>query len=605
MSYIIFCLVTVLSVLSVDTDLRKTALKSTAPSDEILRIDIDKDGKPDILERWWNGKRVRWLDENGDMLPTDTRGDQVADVMQIDKNDDGLYDSALDINIKWVDNDGDGRADLQAFVTQGREWSNNNWNPGESHWMVFVDVEKDGVLGWLDWEKYDFGNDNWGYTGLTNWLPDYNGDSVFLKIHRPPQSLPDPRLNWENPFAFFDLDNDGASEMAIRWLDPVPALDKDKTNLSGVLNEAFATFDVDNDSTRGNETDYDLSLRGAGGPGIPYRSFVHKYPALKGNPKFDPCFQWNNWRQIDELIYMPHEKSFDSFFNARWGSMYFVFDEDDDDHRWERVEMYYPMHGFGGPKEIDLYSTKKWRRSNYAELAMVAPGERPGIAGHPQADSLGDRGEFDEDNSGGGKLYVGVFDRKLHLAGAEWGAWIVDKNGEFHGGNKTPSPKPLATRVEEVVKYTDTDNNGFLDTVEYDYDGDRTIDFRVSLLDYRTPGGPGPDVATVFDVHKEGWKGLNGLFTTIANQSFQEALTVYRAAWRRGLTTPEIDKLASASAIGERHDHAYWLKEKIFREIRARVRAAKLDALEKDLTRSYYLGQFDAYARLIAQVPGK
>jgi hypothetical protein len=59
--------------------------------------------------------------------------------------------------------------------------------------------------------------------------------------------------------------------------------------------------------------------------------------------------------------------------------MYFVFDEDDDDHRWERVEMYYPMHGFGGPKEIDLYSTKKWRRSNYAELAMAAPGERPGI----------------------------------------------------------------------------------------------------------------------------------------------------------------------------------------------------------------------------------
>ena len=43
---------------------------------------------------------------------------------------------------------------------------------------------------------------------------------------------------------------------------------------------------------------------------------------------------------------------------------------------------------------------------------------------------------------------------------------------------------------------------------------------------------------------------------------------VYRAAWRRGLTTPEIDKLASASAIGERYDHGYWLKEKIFREIR-------------------------------------
>ena len=584
-------------------DLRKTALKSTTPSDEIVRLDIDHDGKPDILERWWNGKRVRWLDENGDMLPTDTRGDQVGDVMQIDKNGDGLYDSETDINIKWADNDGDGRADLQAFVTQGREWSNGKFDPAESHWMVFIDVEKDGVLGWLDWTKFDFGNDNWGYTDKTDWLPDYNGDAIFLKVHRPPQSLPDPRLNWENPFAFYDFDGDGASEMAMRWLDPVPALDKDgHTNLSGVLSEAFVTFDLDNDSTKGNETDYDMSLRGAGGPGVPYRQFVHKYPALKGNPKFDGCFQWNNWRQIDELMYMPHEKSYDAFFNARWATMYFVFDEDDDDHRWERVEMYYPMHGFGGPKDIDLYSTKKWRRGNYAELAMAGPDEKPGISGHPQADSLGDRGEFDEDNSGGGKLYVGVFDRKLHLAGAEWGAWTVDKNGEFHGGSKTPSPKPIAPRVEEVVKYTDTDNNGFLDTIEYDYDGDRTIDLRVSLLDYRTSSNPHPDVVPLIDTQKERWQGLNVLFGKIASQSFQEALLVYHAAWRRGLTTPEMDKLASASTIGERYDHGYWLKEKLFREIRARVRGTQL---EKDLTRLYYTGQFEEYARRIAEVPAR
>ena len=571
-------------------------------SDEIVRLDINHDSKPDILECWWNGKRVRWLDENGDMLPTDTRGDQVGDVMQIDKNGDGIYDSATDINIKWADNDRDGRADLQAFVTQGRAWSNGTFDPAESHWMVFIDVEKDGVLGWLDWEKYDFGNDNWGYTGTTDWLPDYNGNAVFLKVHRPPQSLPDPRLNWENPFAFYDFDGDGVSEMAIRWLDPVPPLDKDVTRLSGVLSEAFATFDVDNDSTKGNETDYDMSLRGAGGPGIPYRQFAHKYPALKGNPKFDACFQWNNWRQIDELMYMPHEKGYDEFFKARWATMYFVFDEDDDDHRWERVEMYYPMHGFGGPKEIDPYSTKKWRRSNYAELAMVGPNEKPGISGHPQADSLGDRGEFDEDNSGGGKLYVGVFDRKLHLAGAEWGAWTVDKNAEYHGGSKTPSPKPLAPRVEEVVKYTDTDQNGFLDTIEYDYDGDRTIDLRVSLLDYRSASNPHPDVVQLIDTHKEGWKGLNALFGQIASQSFQEGLMIYRAAWRRGLTTPEIDKLASASAIGERYDHGYWLKEKIFRQIRARIRNTPL---EKDLTRLYYTGQFEEYTRRIAQVPAQ
>jgi hypothetical protein len=595
-------------------DFRKTALKSATPSDEIVRVDVNNDGRPDIIERWWNGKRVRWLDENGDMLPTDTRGDQVADVLQIDKNGDGLYDGPLDINVKWADNDGDGKADMQVWVTQPPEWGPDKFSASEAHWMIFIDVEKDGVLGYLDWEKFDFANANWGYTGTTNWLPDYNGDAIFLKVHRPPQSLPDPRLNWENPFAFFDFDGDGLSEMTMRWLDPVPPLDKDVTKLTGVLNEAFVTFDLDNDSTKGNETDYDMSLRGAGGPGVPYRNFVHKYPALKGNTKFDDCFKWNNWRRIDELMYMPHEKSYDAFFNAGWTSLYLVFDEDDDDHRWERVEMYYPMHGFGGPKDIDIYSTKRWRRSNYAEENMVAPNERPGLGGHPQADSLGDRGEFDEDNSGGGKLYVGVFDRKLHLAGAEWGAWTVDKNGEFHGGVKTPSPKPSATRVEEVVKYTDTDNNGFLDTVEYDYDGDRKIDLRFSLLDYRSSSQPHPDVVPLVDTHKEGWKGLNALFTSIANQSWQEALTVYRAAWRRGLTTPEIDKLAFASSIGERYDHGYWLKEKVFRQLRTQLnkarqtepaRVAAFDAMEKDLVRLYYLGNFDEYARRIAEVPGR
>jgi len=612
---LVFLIITSLSCLAQQNipDLRKTALKSPTPNDEIVRLDIDHDGKPDILERWWNGKRVRWLDENHDMLPTDTRGDQVGDVLQIDINGDGLYDGPNDMNIKWADNDHDGRADLEAVVTQPPEWGPDKWSVTDAHWMIFIDVEKDSVLGWVDWTKFDFGDDNWGYTGCCDWLPDYNGDAIFLKVHRPPQSLPDPRLNWENPFAFYDFDNDGLSEMAMRWLDAVPPLEKDKTNLTGVLSEAFVTFDIDNDSTKGNETDYDMSLRGAGGPGVPYRSMVHKYPALKGDPRFNDCFQWNNWRQIDELMYMPHDKSYDAFFTAGWKTMYFVFDEDDDDHRWERVEMYYPMHGFGGPKDIDIYSTKRWRRGNYAEQNMVNEGEKPGLDGHPQSDSLGDRGEFDEDNSGNGKLYVGVFDRKLHLAGAEWGAWTVDKNAEFHGGIKTPSPKPLASHVEEVVKYTDTDNNGFLDTIEYDYDGDRKVDFKVSLLDYKTASNPHPDVVPLIDTQKEGWKGLNALFTRIANDSFQEGLMVYRAAWRRGLTTPEIDKLASAGAIGERYDHGYWLKEKIFRQIRARLqqvrqsdpsKASTWDRLQKDLARLYYTGQFYEYVKLIAEVPG-
>jgi hypothetical protein len=135
----------------------------------------------------------------------------------------------------------------------------------------------------------------------------------------------------------------------------------------------------------------------------------------------------------------------------------------------------------------------------------------------------------------------------------------------------------------------------------------------VSLLDYRTPGGPAPDQAPIIDTRAAGWKGLHEAYTKLANQSWQEALAVYRAAWRRGLTTPEMDRLANAGSVAERHANAYWIKEKAFREIRARLTAARaaspaqaaaLDGLEKDLTRLYYLGRFDEYVRKVALVPG-
>src|SRR5262245_45206970 len=74
-------------------DWRRSALRSPTPDDEIVREDVDGDGRPDVLERWWNGKRVRWLDENGDLRPTDMRGDPVGDVLQVDMNADGIYDS--------------------------------------------------------------------------------------------------------------------------------------------------------------------------------------------------------------------------------------------------------------------------------------------------------------------------------------------------------------------------------------------------------------------------------------------------------------------------------------------------------------------------------
>src|SRR5687768_13959988 len=116
---------------------------------QIVRVDLDEDGDPDVLEHWWNGKRARWIDENDDMKASDVRGDTSMDAVQIDRDGDGYYDGPEDLNIKWADDDGDGRADVQLFAANPRADA-TKISSGTSHWMVYVDVDKDGVNGYVD-----------------------------------------------------------------------------------------------------------------------------------------------------------------------------------------------------------------------------------------------------------------------------------------------------------------------------------------------------------------------------------------------------------------------------------------------------------------------
>lgn len=570
--------------------LRHSALQPTEAPGDVIRTDVDHDGDPDIIECWWNGKRSRWFDENDNMSPMDTRGDNADDAVQIDRDGDGFYDGPGDMNVKWVDEDGDGDPDLQ-LVAMNPSLSQKSLYAGESHWMVFVDVDDDNVNGYIDWQKFTF--ENWKITGKGNFSPDYNGDSAFLKEHLPPAFITDPRYNWENPFAFYDMDGDGVTEMAIRLLDDAiknPASDGSDRNdestgwhFDGKIEEAFNTFDLDNDSQKGNEMDYDLTLKfdsRSDDTRWDYSRYVHKTPGMRAPDWVLPFFRFTNWRTIGELIYVPQDKAFDELYRHRYRNAWLTFDEDDDDHRWERVELYYPQG--------DPYSTARGSAEKGGGLDL-----------HPQSDSLGDRGEWDMDFSGGGRLYVGAWDQKIHLAGAERGAWTVDRNAAFWGswpvaGDSSPE---TARKVGEVVRYRDTDGNGFLDEVTYDYDGDQTVDLRISLLDYATKRNPHPDVHRLFSPARLKWNGLHTLYTEISNRSFQDALTLYRAAWRKGLNTPEMDTLSTASSTAEKYAHGYWLKEELFRALDARLASRPEDRAE--LRRLYFTGQLAELGRFI------
>ena len=545
---------------------RKSQL-SDKPSDEIIFTDVTGDGKPDILERWWNGKRCRWFDGNGDMTENDKLGDIVSDTLQIDMNGDGYYDGPEDMNVKWVDNTGDGKADMQIIVINAREGDEMKW-AGLSHYMVFFDTDLDNVMAYMDWDNFHFAC--WAHTGRCNFMPDYNGNSVFLKTHMMPKALSDARLNWENPFAFYDMTGDGLTNMAVRYLDNPPS--------NGKIDIVQIGFDIDASASVGNEMDYDMSLEFADSK-YNYEHFVHSFPAMKAADWQLKYFQHTEWLVIDELKFVPHEKAYDVAFQIDWSRCLFVFDEDNDDNRWERVELYYPN---------DPYAV---RTSNSYEQPRFGR-DRP-ITSHPQSDTLGDRGEFDSDNSGKGKLYISKWDRRLHLYGAEWGVWLLDREAEYFGAAATPrgSSDKMAEKVEEVVLYYDTDGNGFIDLVEFDYNGDRVPDLTINLLDY------GTDVYELHDPAELGWEGLHKLFKENAAASWDEAYELYRAFWRTGLSKKSIDDLAFASSTWDMYYNGWRLKEAIYRSLLNNLKSNP-DAV-KQLHRYYFGGDFEGMAEWI------
>jgi rhamnogalacturonyl hydrolase YesR len=557
---------------------RRSRLQLDNPlSGEVVRIDADGDGDPDILETWWNWKCSRWFDENDDMKEIDLRGDMVDDSVQIDRDGDGYYDGPDDMNIDWVDNDNDGDADLQVIAINPSK-TQPAIQAASSHYMIFEDVDDDNVHGYINWENFDF--PCWRFTGKGNFSPDYNGNSIFLKEHLPAFAISDPRYNWENPFAFYDFDDDGATEMAIRFCDGKIQDSDSQWHYDGLLEESFVTYDLDNDAQRNNEMDYDMTLRFADGKKLDYNRFINKFPKLKAADWILPYFRYTNWRMIDELVYVPHGKCYDEIFKPEWGRVWLVFDEDDDDHRWERVEMYYPG---------DPYITSRWGEN-----------KGRGLPGHPQSDTLGDRGEYDEDYSGKGKLYIGKWDGKIHLYGAEWGAWLVDYGARYWGswpvtGDSSPE---RADKVEELIQYYDTNENGFFDRITYDYDGDKKVDFEVSLLKYKDEKNPEPDKCEIIEPSAEKWQGMHELFQEISEKSWQEALFLYRVIWKKGLNTAELDDLAICSSTNEKYEHAFWLKEKILRRILPRIDGKNSESVLK----FYYTGDIKGLALFLDEL---
>lgn len=558
----------------------------TADKSNITYEDIDGDGKPEIIRTTiLDNIPIIWIDDDGDMEYGDLEGDTDNDCLLVDLNKDGIFGGPEDISIDWVDTDNDGIADIQFVISNGKSDARYGYD-FTSDYMCVIDIEKDDIKNFVDWN--DIVLRCWEHNGHANFFQDYHGNTLFLKMHASSFRINDTRYNWENPFIFYDYDNDNLSEMAIRMLDipyfrPGPGKEPDKrfdlvdkeidVIYSQKITWVSIAWDLDNDNGQGNEFDFDMTLhfRGAG---FDYSDQVHKFNNLRGLPAADKYLYDPRWRQMTELIYPDEKVSYNMIFQkGKWDQCWFVFDEDDDCNRWERVELYQPL---------DLFK---------------AGSRNGGLDNNQQSDAAGDRGEFDLDNSGKGKLYISPIDGRIHLYGADRGAWRIDqKAAYFQGYGGLYPPMKVKERLHPnpdswaTVKYTDTDNNGFFDKIEYDIDGDTIFEETISLRELGID-----DKGELFDTASGKYEDFRNLFQTSTEEIWRRAQDALAVANKMKLNTSWYAFWKQPRTPAEKYSYGFWLNFYIYKDLQHIARINNDEKTEKDLDKAYYSGDYSGF----------
>ncbi len=526
----------------------------------VYYFDLNGDGQPDMLRTVSSGGlRVQWIDDNGNMKIGDISGDLSDDCIMVDRNGDGQYGAEGDIVIDWVDTNCDGKADVQIIA----EYPVDTTEKHQGHYMLVFDTDRDNIFNYIDWNTFNLRC--WLHHGESDFYEDYHGNSTFLKVHNSPALLNDIRLNWENPFRFIDSDNDGLTEMTIRLCDKGGSPSGDR-NPNGRIDWAAISVDMDNDNSPGNPFDLDLTINYTSKDGSSYIKYTHVYEKLRGLADADCLFMDPAWRRNTELIFPAGDECFDFIFkDSRWDSVNFTFDEDDDCRRWERVELYQPL---------DLYSIG------------AANG---GLDNHRQSDATGDRGEWDTDNSGGGNLYVSPMDGKIHLYGAEWGAWRIDQNaGSYQGMGGIydfygPGRMQKEFSGSPVVKYEDEDGNGFFDKMSFDWDSDGIFDEVISLLDLGLN-----DTAAILYTSDFRVRQYNKLFSHVARKMWRQAKAAVKVARRIGVENGWYSLYGSPKSTWQKYDHGFWLQLYLYHDIVDFARRNGDSSLEEQAARAYF-----------------
>ena len=221
--------------------------------------------------------------------------------------------------------------------------------------------------------------------------------------------------------------------------------------------------------------------------------------------------------------------------------------------------------------------------------------EKGGLDHNKQADAAGDRGEFDLDNSGKGQLYVGAFDGRIHLFGAEWGAWRIDQlaySFQGFGGNYERWGRDRLQREPSkfaTVRYEDTDRNGYIDQIQYDLDGDKSYEDIVSLRDLGID-----DRRPLYQTGDKAYSDHRMLFRKVAEDMWKRAQLAIRVAEQEGIDTNWYNFYKRPMSLHQRYEFGYWLGFYLYQDLRHQARQANDAAKVRRIDRAYYSGDWSA-----------
>lgn len=601
--------------------------------------DLNHDGIPDTLIIIWNGKTIAFVSDDG-KLPWSTTDEgrdwnayfnkafnvgkeppQTWSEMRahwgnytilVDRDDCGRFDSQSDFYYKALDLNGDGAPEAEYY----------HLFPGTMPWSnkLHFNLSGERDMSFLNWATF-FYDDEQRYLPGGKYIMNVHGNGFFLNSYSS-----QTQHAWENPIAWYDFDFDGRTNMVMRAADThqTPAEVDVNQPYRGDLSEFEMAFELNGNTSknRWHSLDMQITYYQYDGVGPSYRNYVDEISKIKGLPEARFLSEkLLSTRQEPIRKYFPYMDGYKigAEFDG-WAGVWMIFDEDDDDCRWEEM--------FGKHESWVQYS-----------------------------DRIGDRIEVDSDFGGKGKLYVGKFDGRIHLYHAEQAFWDIDYLSLYKGSIDRPNtpegPEPPKGLRYPRVRYSDTNRNGFIDTIEYmtvEYGNEENsakIERAISLIDLCGEIDR-PDICELIDPRVDAkisdwriktWDGqpltesdfegtsakmaydkYKAVYSEAANNIWKQAKKLHAVAKELGLNKSEnsdtklkIDytkeELAQmkeltvpagysrhlkARGLRDKYNNGFWLREKTFADI---IAHSGLD--RKQLERFYYTGRIDDLCKFI------